>query len=104
MTTLRGCSNSPRDGVAMRAETFVLYREPLARLVSAFYYCKHSRWLYDPLCASAELDARNATFASIPFDTLDVTVKVLSRFVDDAFRLDLWKQRPLAGSKATRLM
>ena len=44
-----------------RCAWLTVYREPLARLVSAFYYCKHSRWLYDPLCASAELDARNAT-------------------------------------------
>ena len=42
-----------------RCVWLTVFREPLARLVSSLHYCRHKR--FDPLCASADLEPRNAT-------------------------------------------
>merc|ERR1719387_1922018 len=50
----QGCST------VERCHSFTLFREPIARLVSAYFYCRgfgHG----DQLCASDQLNAREAT-------------------------------------------
>lgn len=46
---------APRRGCAF----FTLFRDPFARLVSSWHFCRASR--SDALCGSSALDARNAT-------------------------------------------
>ena len=52
-----GWLGSVRGGSRCRA--FTLFREPTARLVSAWGFCKRAR--SDELCGTKALDARNAT-------------------------------------------
>lgn len=47
----------PGDGRCVWA---TMAREPISRLLSAFYYCKYG-WNKDPLCGNSRLEAANAT-------------------------------------------
>lgn len=44
-------------GLATSCKFFTVFRHPVHRLVSAYYYCRSPRHNWDPLCASSMMDA-----------------------------------------------
>eukprot|EP00904_Undaria_pinnatifida_P009052 jgi/Undpi1/5277/HiC_scaffold_2.g00558.m1 len=49
-----------RSGVVDgKCKFFTVFRHPVSRLVSAYYYCKHPRHLSDPVCASMVVNAND---------------------------------------------
>lgn len=45
------------NGVDERCRFFTVFRHPITRMVSAYYYCK--RWKNDPVCASSIVNAND---------------------------------------------
>lgn len=47
-------------GLAGGCKFFTVFRHPVHRLVSAYYYCRSPKHSWDPLCASSVMDATQA--------------------------------------------
>ncbi|CAM9512969.1 unnamed protein product [Ectocarpus sp. 4 AP-2014] len=52
----RGCVEALRrsPGVAGSCQYFTVFRHPVNRVVSTYYYCRSPSHSWDPLCASTE--------------------------------------------------
>lgn len=93
------------SAIESRCKWFTLFRHPIPRMVSAYYFCKTARG--DQLCASSVLDAREVDLATFAkhwgnFGTLQFILSFvsISDVMTFAKTTAVWKQKAnLAGKR-----
>lgn len=51
-------------GLTERCRFFTMFRHPVRRVVSAYYYCRQQKHSWDPLCASSVVDSTQVDLVS----------------------------------------